>query len=187
MSTSTDQPKLKKMKPKINLLLLTILVAGLNFSVSAQTGPALASVKNNEVNSLAGDNKVTGTIVLPEKLLRNFNRTFPLAQNPKWTTTDDAFLSSFVNAGRSVNASFSKRGQFVYALIYGKETDLPEFIQQDIKKSYPSSTVFKVIEMKKPETTSYQVILQNATEYIDLQISWDGKMQEDKRVTKAEG
>ena len=83
-------------------------------------------------------------------------------------------------------ASFSKKGEFIYGLIYGKETDLSPSIQQGIRKKYSSSAVFKVIEIKMPGSINYEVILQNATQYIDLGISQDGQMQEVKRITRAD-
>ncbi|HEV8285928.1 MAG TPA: hypothetical protein VGQ09_16565 [Chitinophagaceae bacterium] len=84
-------------------------------------------------------------------------------------------------------ASFNKKGEFVYALIYGSEKDLSVSVQQDIRKNYPSFTIYKVIEIKMPGTTSYQVVLQTASEYVDLRVSEDGQLQETKKVKRANG
>ena len=177
------------MKPRINLSLSTVILAtALSLSAGAQTNTSLVLAKNTGVAGMSTDSKtITGTINLPGKLVGNFNKNFPMAQNAKWTVTGDAYLASFTDGGKLVNASFTRKGQFVYALIYAKATDLPDFIQHDIKKSYPSATVYKVVEMKKPGVVDYEVILQNATEYINLKITQDGQMQEEKRITKAEG
>jgi hypothetical protein len=172
------------MKSKINLLLLAT-VTTISFSAIGQTEVSIT--QKSELTSGSADSKViTGTIILPEKLMKNFTREFPTAHNPKWTTAEDAYFSSFTEGERSVSASFSKKGQFVYALIYGKGTDLPPSIQQGLKKDYPAATVYKVIEMRKPGFVGYQVILQNTKEYINLDISEEGHIQEAKRINKAE-
>jgi hypothetical protein len=124
---------------------------------------------------------------LPEKLILTFNKIFPSAVNAKWTTTRDAFFANFIIGQKPGMASFNKKGEFVYALIYGSEKDLSVSVQQDIRKNYPSFTIYKVIEIKMPGTTSYQVVLQTASEYVDLRVSEDGQLQETKKVKRANG
>jgi hypothetical protein len=84
---------------------------------------------------------------LPEKLILTFNKIFPSAVNAKWTTTRDAFFANFIIGEKPGMASFNKKGEFVYALIYGSEKDLSLSVQQDIRKNYPSFTIYKVIEI----------------------------------------
>jgi hypothetical protein len=175
------------MRTKINLLALAaaLIISG-SLIAQAQTDKSVTSTNNAETNkdySISPNNK-TVTTTLPEKLVLNFNRTFPFASNAKWTVTADAFFANFSIDEKPVMASFNKKDEFVYALIYGCQADLSVSIQQDIRKNYPSFTVYKVVEIKTPETVNYQVVLHNSTAYVDLQVSQDGEIQETKELRK---
>ena len=177
------------MKPKINLIVLTaIVIISVSSTASSQTNTSIKLANNSGRNkdySAATDSKTpTG---LPEKLITNFNHAFPSAVNAKWSATADAFFANFSIDEKPVMASFNKKGQFAYALIYGGVLDLSVNIRQEIQKKYSSFTIYKVVEIKTPATVNYQVILQNSAEFVDLRVSEDGQMQENKKVTKKEG
>jgi|SRR6266536_852345 len=177
------------MKPKINLMVLTaIVIISVNSTVNSQTNTSIDWAKNSVSNkdySSATDSKMPNN--LPEKLITNFNHAFPSAPNVRWSTTVGAFLANFSINEKPVMASFNKKGQFVYALIYGGVLDLPATVRQEIQKNYSSFIIYKVVEIRKPEVVNYQVILQNSEKFIDLRVYEDGQIQETKKVTKNEG
>lgn len=175
-----------------NLLLTVILIGAIHSTAKAQntTNPSVVFASGQEINktpNTSGEMRISGTIDLPEKLLHNFNRNFPSADNVKWTTSRKTFLANFISDEKTFATTFNKKGQFVHALIYGKEKDLPETIQSQLKKDFSSFTVFRVIEIKTPGNSYYQVILQNATQYMELSFSGEGKMQEMKKIIRADG
>ena len=180
------------MSTKTNNLLLTVVLIGtFHLTTNAQNSASpVVLTTQQEVNktlSTPSEKSAAVAIELPEKLLRNFTRNFPSADNVKWTSTPETFLANFVSDEKTFTTTFNKKGQFVHALIYGKEKDLPELIQRQLKKDFGAFIVFKVIEIKTPETNDYRVILQNANQYIELNMSGQGKVQEMKKYARADG
>ena len=174
-----------------NLLLAVILIGSVHLTVTAQDTKPVAVVASGEevskISPTSGEIGISGTTNLPEKLLRNFNRNFPSAENVQWTTTPKVFLANFISDEKTFTTTFNNKCQFVHALIYCKEKDLPETIQRQLKKDFSSFTVFKVIEIKTPGNSDYQVILQNATQYMELNLSKEGKVQDMKKIKRADG
>src|SRR5215207_5490928 len=116
------QPKPSNMNKKINQLFLTVLVLGtMQLTARSQSNPQVLLASNNTVTSAvaAEDKPAAEKVAVPGKVSQKFTAAFPAATNVKWVSTNESYLASFKSEEKTFNATFTKKGQFVYALIYG--------------------------------------------------------------------
>jgi hypothetical protein len=173
------------MTTKINLVLVVSLVITIHIATSAKPDHSMTTANKPTLSdSTPSINTTTiAETVLPQKLLANFNRTFPAATNSKWTKTSATFFVNFTMNGNTAMATFNTKGKFNYALIYESAADLPLSIQQMIHKNYGSYTILSVTEIRTPGIINYKVILTDNKKYMDLKITQDGQVHEAKQVT----
>lgn len=166
-----------------SLLLVSILTFAFANIISAQQiNEAIAStiIPINE-GPRAGNNPVAATlpgsnnnITEYQKASKSFSILFPNFTGQQWTETNDALYVSFINDGHKTRASFSKNGRLNYAIADYDLEQLPQALQQYIKKEYNDYMVFNAIKITAHSATAYQVILENTSEFITLKSTIDG-------------
>jgi hypothetical protein len=166
-----------------SLLLVSILTFAFANILSAQqidetTASTMIAVKegprtgnNYTAATLPGSNS---NVTEHQKASKSFSILFPNFTGQQWTETNDALYVSFINDRHKTRASFSKNGRLNYAIADYELEQLPQVLQQYIKKEYPDYTVFNAIKITAYNATAYQLILENNLEFITLKSTIDG-------------
>src|SRR3954464_12038063 len=71
-----------------------------------------------------------------EKLLYSFNKAFPLAENVKWSEDANGYFASFTQFGILSKVVYDPHGDFIYALRYYEEDNLPVSILLKVRKRF---------------------------------------------------
>src|SRR5881628_608857 len=82
-----------------------------------------------------------------EKLLYSFNKSFPSAQNVKWSEDASGYFASFTEAGILSKVAFDLQGDFAYALRYYQEENLPVSILMAVRNKFADKKIFRVTEL----------------------------------------
>ncbi len=109
-----------------------------------------------------------------EKLINVFNSTFPQAQNIKWHEDENGYLVSFTQSGKYAKATYDRNGQFLSALKYYRENDLPVNILLAVRKKYVSETIESVTELTTAEGVSWFINLSDEKKWSVVKASGDG-------------
>ena len=115
--------------------------------------------------------KTSGHVLTAEK---SFSVLFPNATLPKWKVTPENSFVFFINDGRKARASFNERGVINYVITACSMKDLPADFSKTIKTSYAAYQLFHALEIKAYGETAYQVILENASDFMTLKYTIDG-------------
>lgn len=141
-----------------------------NNSVSAAITGSEKNIETTAFNNVAPD----GKSIANHRLLKVFSTLFPGADSGKWSETDHIFQVSFLNNGRKSRASFNENGTMNYAITDCSEDQLPGILTKFIKANYDGYTLFNMVKINAYNTTAYQVILENADEYITIKSTNEG-------------
>ena len=138
------------------------------------------------VGVFAGTNEGTGTNeIISDKLLQAFHKTFPDAQQVKWAETEDRYLVNFKQGDILTKVEYDKEGNFVNALRYYSEKNLPVNILCRLQKKYADKKVFGVTEITSDSSVEYYIKLEDAENWITVKSNVDGNMQVVERYKKA--
>lgn len=163
-------------------ILFTLVLSSHSFAQDMVTsasskGPYLNNTiwKENSANKTA----VTVNPVVAAK----FSTLVPGATNLQWTVNNNNFWVSFLNNGQKGKASLSTKGKMNYIITDCTMNQLPEAFSKAIKTQYASYHLFNAIEITAHKAVAYQVIVENALDYITLKYTADG-IEEIQQVKK---
>src|SRR6476661_7518533 len=77
-----------------------------------------------------------------EKLLYSFSRTFPSAENVKWSEDANGSFVSFTQAGIASKVAYDPQGNFLYAMRYYNGENLPVSILLTLEKKFADKKIF---------------------------------------------
>jgi hypothetical protein len=109
-----------------------------------------------------------------EKLLYSFLNTFPLAEHAKWTEDTKGYFVSFTQAGILSKVAYDLQGDFIYALRYYKEENLPLAILLEMREKFTGKKIFGVTELSTPTNTTYYLKLEDAKNWYTVQVTTSG-------------
>lgn len=104
---------------------------------------------------------------------RSFDKEPADTIEQNWSMVGDNFLNRFYVNGRPVSALFNISGNMIYAVMYGKEKDLPSGARWMIAKEYPGYTISAATEVKQNNRDIWVVQLKNTYEVITVRIEND--------------
>ncbi|MEO6705791.1 MAG: hypothetical protein ABIN04_08090 [Ginsengibacter sp.] len=116
-------------------------------------------------------------------LIKRFSHSFQDAGNQQWTETDNYLFVSFINKGKKARACFTKEGTMNYVITDCDPEQLPASLQQRVKTDYPGYSIFNAKEVNAYNTTTHQVILEDADRFITI-ISTNEGVEETNTVNK---
>src|SRR5947209_4752853 len=96
-----------------------------------------------------------------EKVLKVFETTFPVATDVKWKEYTDYYSASFKQSEVQTEVRYDKDGNFISSLRYYKEERLPLSVLSQIKKKFPSKSIFGVTELTTGTDIAYFVTLED--------------------------
>ncbi len=101
-------------------------------------------------------------------VVSRFSSLFPIATSQQWSVIKENLWVSFVSDGRKGSASFTQKGKINYVILNCSLDQLPTPFSKTIIKDYTSYKVYNAIEIKAHDAVAYQVILENAVNFITL-------------------
>lgn len=111
-----------------------------------------------------------------ERLLYSFNKAFPLAVNTKWSEDADGYFVSFTQSGILSKVAYDLKGDFVYALRYYHEENLPVSILMAVKEKFKNKKIFAVTELSTSDDISYHIKLEDAKNWYGIIVTASGNI-----------
>ncbi len=120
-----------------------------------------------------------------EKVLKAFNTEFNTAKDVEWTVANDYYMASFTYNEKFVYAYYSTEGELLGLSRHMSPADLPLNLQTSLKKDYNGYWISDLMEVAKPEGTSYYITLENADSAMILKASGGTGWTQFKKVKKS--
>lgn len=157
------------MKP-LNYFFIVIIVSLILLGVSCKDGKPSAT-----------KNLVTPppSVRINESLTVAFQKQFPNAQDVTWDSLEIGTVANFFDGTNDCKAFYDATGLFQYATTLLEFEYLPTSIQNYIKTKYKSAAIAIVQRIDDGEIKSYQIELENGTDYIALEFDEKGKFQKE--------
>jgi hypothetical protein len=131
----------------------------------------LASVNAATPNSV---NKVSKKISATEKAMKNFHRHYENVSGEVWKQIKDGYEACFEIDGRTANAFYSNRGNWVYTITYFKASNLPLDLIQNVKEENDKYYIAGAEKIDMPVGSAFIVHLENNDEYKTISLSENG-------------
>ena len=120
-----------------------------------------------------------------EKIIATFNATFSSPAAVTWHDGTDFYQASFEQSGVKTRVKYDKKGNFISAIRYYQEQNLPIHIANQLKKTYSKLKVYGVTEITSAETVNYYITLQDEKSWTMLQVLATGEAVSSKKLKKA--
>ncbi len=89
------------------------------------------------------------------KAIKDFQTRFADANNAKWFSDENGFVSYFVKDGYGNRVFYDKKGHWQYSLIFYGEDKLPRDVRAAVKSTYFDLSITLVEEVQTTERQSY--------------------------------
>ena len=119
-----------------------------------------------------------------EKLLYSFNKAFPLAENVKWSDDAKGYFVSFTQFGISSKVVYDPQGDFVYALRYYKEENLPVSTLLAVRERFPGKKISGVTEESTQDNITYHVRLEDTKSWYGIAVTPSGSVTVEEHFKK---
>jgi len=136
---------------------------------------ALASI--TAMPSLASNTPEPGYRVLEE-----FKKEFPSAENVKWDTESQFLKANFILAGRRVIAYFSEEGQLEGSIRDIFYDQLPLSVMTSVERRFIDFDVLYIREINNAEGTHYKIRLDANGKKYSVRVSSNGNISDVERV-----
>jgi hypothetical protein len=140
--------------------------------------------QDNGSNTLPQVTVTATTTKVPEQVWKNFAKYFPTAENPKWYALQDGFFVKYRIVEEANQSVFTKKGELVYTLTYGYESNLPRDIRQEVKSRYFDYQIKGITKLSQFDKVVYLVHLEGDRNFITLRLD-DVDMEEIQKLTKS--
>lgn len=155
---------------KFGSFLLTILIVS---SLQAQEGG---------MKKLA-DVTVTTTTNVSKKVSEIFKKSFPDAENAKWSRLNKDFLVEFITADLNNRVLFHKNGAIVYHIKYGGEKNLPSEVRKLVKSNYYDYNIVKAINVLEDRRDIWIVNMEDNKKFVIARVE-EGELEEVSSLNK---
>lgn len=119
-----------------------------------------------------------------DKVLRIFNETFNNPKEATWSDFEDYYNVRFVQGGITSTVKYDKEGNFISAIRYYAEENLPINIVCDLKKQYAGNSIFGVTEVSIAGKVYYFVKLEGEKNWLTVKIG-NGYMSTIEKLKKS--
>jgi hypothetical protein len=118
------------------------------------------------------------------KVLEEFKRTFPNAENIKWSDGSDGYSVSFYSHQYFEKVLYSKEGNFVCSWKYTDGKELPTNIVILLNKKFGGDIKMEgVTEFTAPESTEYDIKFTKGSKLYQIDVSPDGNITKEQKYT----
>ncbi|MGV3528363.1 MAG: hypothetical protein ACO1OO_05655 [Flavisolibacter sp.] len=119
-----------------------------------------------------------------DKVLANFNRSFPSAQKVAWSEYPDAFVVYFVKGDEQCRLWYNKEGEVVKSIRYYERDLLHPFIRSKVEKRYKGWDIKFITEVSSEEGTSYNVTVEKGNDWHSLMVNTYGQISVENKYRK---
>ena len=155
------------------------------FATSIQLFLTVANAQQKDTIVNLPEITITKNVNVTKEVENAFNKTFPNAENVKWYTLQKDFLAKFMESDMKHNALFKKNGYLKYDIGFGKEENLPEYIQKMVVHAYEDYKILNTTNVKSAGRDIWVINLEGKTTYVIVRVEED-ELEEVKRYTKAD-
>lgn len=134
---------------------------------------------------VAGFGSIAAPNTIDEKLIRMFRQTYPDAVQVSWTEYPETNAVYFAEEGVKSTILFKKDGTLLRATRYYKEANLPFYLVDAIRGKYPEKKIYSVTEVSSPFNIDYYIKLEDAKNWITVQMDSDGNSRVIEKFRKA--
>ena len=107
-------------------------------------------------------------IIVKQEVLNAFKIEYSSAKDVNWTVGDNYYKASFTMNDQKLFAFYSIDGEFLALTRYVSSLELPENIQNSLKKQFKEKWITDLFEVVNSEGTMYYATLENADSKIIL-------------------
>jgi hypothetical protein len=119
-----------------------------------------------------------------KKLLYSFLKVFPLAENVKCSEDTKGYFLSFTQLGILSKVAYNPQGDFIYALRYYKEENLPVFVLLRVREKFADKKIFGVTELSTPGNITYHLKLEDTKSWYSIQVTTLGDVTIEEHFKK---
>jgi len=123
---------------------------------------SLVMVLSVAASAFAGEENID------QHVTKAFEKEFSAAQNATWTITNNVYQVTFSYYDKMISAFYDKKGNLLGVSRYMLSTELPYYLQKELKEYYKDYWIVGLFEMSKERRTNYYVTLKNAEETVIL-------------------
>ena len=168
---------------KKNTLFNSMLLSSLLFMIlaaHAQAQDAIASL-NFSTKKIMDIGSSTPDAAVKATPLNTFHSIFPEATEDRWYADDKGFTNVyFKTTGKTNRVCFNKKGKIIYSISYYQKEMLPVWVLQKVNDLYADKTIFGVTETTDHNGTTYVLVLEGKTSWVDVTIT--GNEIQDEQV-----
>jgi hypothetical protein len=110
-----------------------------------------------------------------------FARQFPKAQDVSWDSLENGVSATFYDGKNDCKAYFDTKGVFQYATSFIEITALPTAAQRFLTEKYKNANAAVVMSVKNAQSQTFQVELETATDYVNLEFDTNGKILKEQK------
>lgn len=121
------------------------------------------------------------------KLVEQFTKTFPNAENVKWSETAAGYYVGFYQNGNFEKIFYNKNGDFVCSWKYSYGKDLPTNILMLLNKRIGEGTIKGVTETATEGGTNYEIKIAKGNKLYCLSMSADGIINKEEKFDYEDG
>ena len=120
-----------------------------------------------------------------EKVLQSFKETFPDAQQVSWQEFSENYIVNFREGEIQSRVYYDKEGNFIRATRYYLEQNLPVSVLCKLKKKYPGTKIFGVIETGTEISVDYEIKLEDGSNWYTVKSDSGGNFELIEKYKKA--
>ena len=120
-----------------------------------------------------------------EKVLVNFNLSFPKADSVKWYDNANDYEVHFVMSNMRCRMWYDKEGMVIKSLRYYGEELLPPMVRSSIQQRWTKQKVYGVTELSDQEGVRYYIVLEDEKKWYDVTSDGLGNLTLTKKFNKA--
>lgn len=134
------------------------------------------------ISYLAGVLIISSAVAAPtSKVLEEFKRTFPNAENIKWSDGNDGYSVSFYSHQCFEKVLYNKEGDFVCSWKYSDGKELPTNIVILLNKKFGDTKMVGVTELTEPASTMYDIKFTKDSKLYQIDVSPDGDITKEQK------
>lgn len=135
--------------------------------------------------------RASGPGEIDDKLVKTFATSFPKAENVQWYEIPKAWVVNFVAEGVRSRIVYSKDGKVTEFTRYYFEANLPFLIRSKIKETYPTKSIFGVVEVSIMaeggiSKMDYYVKLEDDKTWVTVKSDIEGNLRVVEKYKKAQ-
>ena len=104
--------------------------------------------------------------IIDKNVINAFNKEFSAAQNVKWTAEKNYYKATFTYYDKTILAIYDKKAYLLGVVRNLLVTDLPYYLQKELKEYYSDYWVIDLFELSNEKGTSYHATLKNSSEKV---------------------